>query len=217
MSRENSSHAYRPTAMMVCAIALLAAQTAHAADLAIPVEREENTAESQAQLESFAHDYNELFPASGISLRTSYSRPGYERWTTKQAQRFTGNLQKTAEGAYEQLGFCDTEQFDTGNSSGMYVESTIHRLSIENGKIALHAIHLGPNNNRNVYGPSAVDRLGNGLVFKEASPAGVAIGNWVQSTFFRSRDGHLGSVRHWNAPYVDVWTPEDPPLAEKPQ
>lgn len=191
--------------------------TANAAEApaGVPINATEKTetglsSSALADLELFATELNQLFPPTGIWLALGYSRPGFE-WRSEQVQKFTSNFQKTPEGNYEKPGFCETEWFSNGNSNGKTIETTIHRLTIEKDKVVLYAIHVGPTGTRNVYGPSPLAREGNALVFRDMNPGAVAGGNWIQSTFYRKRDGTLGSTRHWNAPYVDVWISQDPP------
>ena len=166
---------------------------------------------ARAELELFAAEINQLFPPSGVWLSLSYSRPGFEQFRIEQAQKFTSNFHKTPEGNFEKPGFCETEWFKNGKSSIRIIETTIHRLTVENDRVVLYAIHAEVGGGRNVYGPSPVAREGNALVFRDINPAMVPGGNWIQSTFYRKRDGTLGSTRHWNAPYVDVWITQDPP------
>ena len=173
-----------------------------------------NAKAAAAELDMVATDFNDLFPAHGIWLYTEYSRPGYEQYRTKQWQKFVGNFQKTAAGTYEQAGFCETEFFENGTSRNKSIDTTIHRFSVDNGKVMLRAIHINARGDQNIYGPSNVLRLGNGMEFQETSPM-VAGGNWTFSTFYRTRDGHLSSTRHWNAPYIDTWSIEQPPGQEK--
>ena len=170
--------------------------------------------ERQAELAAFLKDYNDLFPPTGVWLSGQFTRPNPYRFD--QSQKFTGNFQKTPEGNYEQPGSCESEWFTNGVSQGAReVETTTHKLTVENGKVVIYAIHVTQAGQRNVYGPSNVAREGNAIVFRDVNPAGVSGGNWVQSTFFRKRDGTLGSTRHWNADYFDDWVASDPPAADR--
>ena len=173
----------------------------------------QNEADARTELDLVATELNQLFPPSGIWLSGKFRRP--VPWHFAQAQKFTGNFQKTPEGNYEQPGFCDSQWFTNGEPGGKSTDTTVHRLTVENGKVVLYAIHVGPGGTRNVYGPSDVAREGNSIVFRDMNPAAVSGGNWVQSTFFRKRDGTLGSTRHWNADYFDDWVASDPPAAEQ--
>ena len=168
---------------------------------------------ARMQLELTASELNQLFPPKGVWLSGQFRRPNPYRFD--QAQKFTGNFQKTPEGDYEQPGFCEQEWFTNGQGSGKDVETTTHKLTVENGKVVVYAIHVNQAGQRNVYGPSNVAREGNAIVFRDMNPAAVSGGNWVQSTFFRKRDGTLGSTRHWNADYFDDWVASDPPAADK--
>jgi len=166
----------------ILAAAVLLCKPGLAADSAVPAPGDARN----DPIDQVAKDFNDLFPAKGIWLFTQYSRPGYEQYSTKQWQKFTNNFQKTPEGDYEQAGFCETEFFDNGAARPKYIETTVHRFSVENSKVVLYAIHADSNGGRNVYGPSSVERLGNGMAFKEISPT-VAVGNWTFTTFFRTR------------------------------
>jgi len=173
-------------------------------------------AELQTELDGFVKDYNDLFPARGVWLSVVYTREQFPGMKWKQIQKFAGVFNKTPRGDYEQLGTCESD-FYNGNQNYRTDERTVHRLTIENGRVVLYSAYNQINGQRNEYGPSAVTRLGNSIAFREISTS-TQDTSWEMSTFYRKRDGQLTSSRHWkNAPWFEHFTAIDPPLAEKPE
>lgn len=169
--------------------------------------------ETRQELEEFVGDYNDLFPAAGIKLSTTYERSWIEGQRFTEIQQFTGNFRRVAPDTYEQYGNFEKLTFADDQLKGMFKSKLIHRLMIENGKIALYAIYTDSNGNSNEFGPTDIQRLGNCIAFHDSilSPT-----EFDSSRFYRHRDGSLGSSRHWDFPVgrlIDTWRVSPPSMA----
>ena len=194
----------------------LAAAVAFAAGLVVLLsslvaeEPERPTPEMLAALESFAVDYNALFPPTGVWLTTSYSRFWFPDQRFTETQKFSGKFQKVSRSVYEQYGTIEKETYKGRVLQSKTLHDVIQRLTVVNGDLALYAIFIDADGSRKVWGPSGVDRQGNSILFRDFTKTPT---RWESSRFFLKRDGTLASTRHWNyarGEVVDTWTAQEP-------
>ena len=165
---------------------------------------ETSTADAQL-LAQVAADMNELFPNPTTTLVTEWDRAGFEQYHWKQIQRIRGKFEKTATGDYEQVGTCESFFYSNKQLDNKSIDDTIQRLTVENGKLITYAIYTDQRGTQKIYGPSLLVPVGGGIQFREISP-NLADFTWESTSFYRKRDGTLGSSRYWkNVPYFEEW------------
>lgn len=202
------SHIVAATAMLLVLSAIVSA-----ADTDTPMAA---TPELLAQV---ASDLNELFPDPTTTLVVEWDRDDFEQYHWKQIQRIRGRFEKTPTGDFEQVGSCESYYYTNKKLTHTVVEDTIQRLTIEKGKLITYAIYTDRNGQQKTYGPSLVVQVGGGIQFREISP-NLADFTWESTSFYRKRDGTLGSSRYWkNVKYFEEWQVVDDAAApaEKPE
>lgn len=161
--------------------------------------------EDQARLAQVAADLNELFPEPKTTLVVEWDRAGFEQYHWKQIQRIRGQFEKRPTGDYEQVGTCESYYYNNKQLTHTSIEDTIQRLTVEKGQLITYAIYTDRNGRQNIYGPSAIVHVGGGIQFREVKP-NLADFTWESTSFYRKRDGTLGSSRYWKkVPYFEEW------------
>jgi len=143
------------------------------------------TPELQAELDQLAKDFNTMYHGR---TPTVVVLDGKRVW---QKQTFLGLYEKTPEGDYLQRNTCETGPNSSFGPAG--TDDGEQRLTIENGRIVIYATYKPKNSPAWSGPPAGVERLGNGIIFRDIT--GVGVGGWASNDFFITRSGRHGSLR----------------------
>ena len=123
----------------------------------------------------------------------------------KQKQVFLGLYEKTPEGGYVQKNTCETAE---GGIFAPGLHDGEQRLTIEQGKIILHATYRSKDGEVNNCSPAEVVRIGDRIVFREIEDNGR--GSWLSNEFYTTHDGYHETIRRFKdqPEYTDVFVEE---------
>ena len=153
---------------------------------ALPAQDNSRTPELQKELDQVAADFNQMY-------RTRKPITVLLKGGRSQKQTFFGIYKKTPEGDYVQKNHCETLA-DTGFAP-VGVAEGIQRLTVANGQIIVSVTYQYAGGPLRPCPPAAVQRLGNGIVFKEIESNGP--GSWLSNEFYFTRDGRHETIRRF--------------------
>ena len=145
------------------------------------------TPELQKELEQLASDFNLMYrERTPILVALTQGR-------CRQTQTFLGIYEKTPEGDYAQQNLLITTV--SGGVSAVGTSDGEQRLTIESGRIVVIPTYRPKGGGLRVISSAAVERLGNGIIFREFRTNGT--GAWNSNEFYIKRDGRHETVRRF--------------------